>query len=125
MSENKALILRIYKEMWNMSNPSLAVEIFERPEGVERFVSQFLSSFPALQHTVDGMIEEGDQVAVQFTARGTHQGQWLQFPPTGRSIQYTGVTVARITGRQITQHHTWWDKIGLVDQISEYLKSDR
>lgn len=80
MSENKALILRIYKEMWNMSNPSLAVEIFERPEGVERFVSQFLSSFPALQHTVDGMIEEGDQVAVQFTARGTHQGQWLQFP---------------------------------------------
>ena len=119
MSKNKALMHRIYEEMWNMSNPSLAVEIFERPEGVERFVSQFLLSFPDLQHTIEGMIEEGDQVAVQFTARGTHQGQWLHFPPTGKSIQYTGVTVACIEGGKIVRHHTWWDKMGLVEQISK------
>ena len=119
ISTNKALMRRIYEEMWNAGNPSFAVEIFERPEGVERFVSQFLSSFPDLQHTIEEMIEEGNQVAVQFSARGTHQGQWMQFPPTGKSIQYSGVTVARIESDKIVKHYTWWDKSGLVEQISK------
>ena len=119
MSKKKVLMRRIYEEMWNLSNPSLAVEIFEQPEGVERFVSQFLLSFPDLQHTVETMIEEGDQIAVQFTARGSHLGQWLQFPQTGRSIQYAGVTLAHIEGDKIVKHHTWWDKMSLVEQISK------
>ena len=123
MSKNKALMRRIYEEMWNARNPSLAVEIFDQPEGVERFVSQFLASFPDLQHTIEGMIEEGDQVAVQFAARGTHQGSWLQFPPTARSIQYTGVTVAHIEANKVVKHYTWWDKMSLVEQIRESLKS--
>lgn len=121
MSKNTTLMRRIYEEMWNLGKPSLAVEIFERPEGVERFVSQFLLSFPDLQHTIEGMIEEGDKVVVQFSARGTHQGQWLQFPLTGRSIQYTGVTVARIEGDKIVKHYTWWDKMSLVEQIGDNL----
>jgi predicted ester cyclase len=119
ISNNKAVMRRIYEEMWNAGNPSLAGEIFERPEGVERFVSQFLLSFPDLQHTIEGMIEEGNQVAVQFSARGTHRGQWLQFSPTGLSIQYTGVTVAHIEADKIMKHHTWWDKMSLVEQISK------
>ena len=72
MSKNKALVRRIYDEMWNQGNPALAAELFARPEGVERFVSQFLVSFPDQQHTVEGMIAEGDEVAVRFSARGTH-----------------------------------------------------
>ena len=117
MSKNKALMRRIYEEMWNLSDPSIAVEIFEKPEGVERFVSQFLRAFPDLQHTIEKMIEEGGNVVVQFSARGTHQGQWLEFLPTGKSIQYTGVTVAHIEGDKIVKHHTWWDRMGLVEQI--------
>ncbi|HKY54650.1 MAG TPA: ester cyclase [Anaerolineales bacterium] len=119
ISKNKTLMRRIYEEMWNAGNPAVAAEIFAQPEGVVRFVSQFLSSFPDLQHTIEEMIEEGDQVAVQFSARGTHQGQWLQFPSTGRSIQYTGVTIARIEANKIVKHYTWWDQMGLVEQLSK------
>ena len=118
-SKNKALMRRIYEEMWNQAAPSLAVEIFELPEGVERFVSKFLVSFPDLKHTVDEMIAEDDRVAVMFAAQGTHRGQWLHFAPSGASIQYTGVTVARIREDKITEHHTWWDKAGLMDQIAQ------
>ena len=80
-SKNKILMRRIYEEMWNAGNSALATEIFAQPEGVERFVNQFLASFPDLQHTIVEMIEEGDQVAVRFLAHGTHAGQWLQFEP--------------------------------------------
>jgi predicted ester cyclase len=116
-SKNKVLMRRIYEEMWNGGNPSLAVQIFAQPEGVEKFVRQFLSSFPDLQHTLEGMIAEGDEVAVHFSSRGTHSGQWMDFAPTGKSVQYTGMTLARIAGDKIIEHHTWWDKAGLMEQI--------
>jgi predicted ester cyclase len=116
-SKNKALMRRVYEEMWNRANPALAAELFASPEGVERFVGQFLTSFPDLQHSVEGMVAEGDQVAVRFSARGTHAGTWLDFSATGRSVQYTGVTLARIAGDKIIEHHTWWDKAGLLEQI--------
>jgi predicted ester cyclase len=117
-SKNKTLMRRVYEEMWNRANPGVAAELFARPEGVERFVSQFLISFPDLQHTVEGMIAEGDQVAVRFSAQGTHSARWLDFAATGRSIKYSGVTLARIDGDQIIEHHTWWDKAGLIEQIT-------
>ena len=103
-SKNKALMRRIYEEMWNQGQASLARELFERSEGVERFVSQFLISFGDLQHTVEEMIAEDDRVAVRFTARGTHTGRWLDYVPTSGSIQYTGVTLARIAGDKIVEH---------------------
>lgn len=117
-SKNKALMRRIYEEMWNRADPSLAAEIFARPEGVERFAGQFLLSFPDLQHTIEEMIEEGDRVAARFSARGTHTGRWLHFTPTGRAIEYTGVTLARIAGGKIIEHRTWWDKASLIEQIA-------
>ena len=114
---NKALMRRIYEEMWNQRRPSLAAEIFLQPEGVEKFVNQFLKSFPDLQHTVSEMIAEGDQIAVRFSAQGTHQGEWMGFPASGKSILYTGVTWARIAQGRIVVHYTWWDKAGLLEQI--------
>jgi len=116
-SRNKVLMRRVYKKMWNGGNPALAVEIFAQPEGVERFVSRFLPSFPDLQHTVEEMVAEDDRVVVRFSAHGTHTGAWMQFPPTGKSIHYTGVTWARIADGKILEHHTWWDKAGLIEQI--------
>lgn len=118
-SKSKALMRRIYEEMWNEAKPALAVEIFAQPEGVERFVSQFLLSFPDLQHTVEEMIADGDRVAVRFTAQGTHSGTWMNFAPTGKSVQYTGVTWARVVDSKVVEHHTWWDKAGLIEQIKE------
>ena len=62
--KNKTLMRRIYEEMWNRADPSIAAEIFAQPEGVGRFVGQFLLSFPDLQHTIEEMIAEGDRVVV-------------------------------------------------------------
>lgn len=117
INENKALVRRVYEEMWNKGQPALAVELFEQPAGVERFVSHFLSSFPDLQHTVEEMIAEGDRVAVKFSARGTHTGPWQGVAPTGRPIQYSGITWARVARGRIYEHRTLWDKAGLMEQL--------
>jgi predicted ester cyclase len=116
-STNKVLMRRIYEEMWNKGEPALAAELFAQSTGVERFVGQFLTSFTDLQHTVEASIAEGDVVVVRFSAQGTHMGQWLDFKPTRKAIHYTGLTWARIVDEKILEHHTEWDKAGLIEQV--------
>ncbi len=119
-SRNKTLIRRVYEGMWNGHQPALASELFARPAGVEQFVSSFLLAFPDLQHAVDDMVEEDDVVAVKFSASGTHSGPWLGYAPTQRTVHYTGMTWARIHDDRIVEHHTWWDKAGLIEQVQPH-----
>ncbi len=117
IDDNKALVRRIYAEMWNGTNPAIADEIFTYPEGVKRFMRLFLASFPDLQHRVDDLIAEGDRVTARFTAWGTQRGEWRGLAPTGKAVSYTGVTLARIVDGKIVEHHTWWDAMELLEQI--------
>jgi predicted ester cyclase len=117
-SKNKALMSRVYEEMWNGHNPAIAMGLFAKPEGVEKFVHEFLSSFPDLQHVVDGVVAEGDIIVARFSAYGTHKGKWLDFEKSGKPIHYSGATWARIADGKIVEHHTWWDKAGLIEQIA-------
>ncbi len=114
---NKALVRRIFDEVWNQGNLAAAGEIFAEPQGVETFVGGFLQAFPDVQHQVEEMLAEGDRVAARFSAAGTHRGRWKDFPATGISIRYSGVTIARVEGGRITSHHTWWDSQALLEQI--------
>jgi steroid delta-isomerase-like uncharacterized protein len=116
-AKNKIIVSRVFAEMWNQGNLSVANEIFAEPEGVEKFVKDFRSAFPDLHHTVEEMIAEGNRVVVRFSAHGTHTGQWKQYKATGKPIHYTGVTIAAIEGDKIKHHHTWWDTLEVVEQI--------
>jgi hypothetical protein len=41
-NQNKALLRRIYEEMWNAGNPAAAAGIFAHPDSVQQAVSEFL-----------------------------------------------------------------------------------
>lgn len=115
--QNKALVRRIYEELWNKRDLSVASELFSKPEGVHRFVGEFLEAFPDLQHTVEELIAEGDRVVACFSAKGTHTGQWKGYKPSEAPIDYSGVTIARIKGSKITHHHTWWEALEVIEKI--------
>jgi predicted ester cyclase len=111
------LIRTVYEGMWNGHDPNMAHSLFERSESVAEFVSRFLAAFPDLQHTVEETLVQDRRVAIRFAAHGTHQGSWMGFEPTGKKIDYTGATIARIERGKIVGHRTWWDTWGLVQQI--------
>lgn len=114
---NKAIVRRIYEDLWNKGNMAAADEIFAKPESVKQYVSTFLAAFPDLQHTVEEMIAEGEVVMTHFSARGTHTGHWHSIAPTNKQIAYTGVTVARLKNGQIIKHQTTWDTLSVLEQL--------
>jgi steroid delta-isomerase-like uncharacterized protein len=70
-------------------------------------------AFPDLRVTVEDLIEEGDEVVSRNTVTGTHQGDYMGLPPTGRSITYDEIFVYRFGNGRITE--IW----GVVDVFSQ------
>jgi len=115
--QNKVLVRRIYEELWNRRDFAVAGDIFVDSSGVQKFMREFLTAFPDLHHTVEELIAEGDRVAARFSAQGTHTGQWKEYLPTGNSVHYNGVTIVQIKDGKIVKHHTWWDRMEVIEQI--------
>ena len=129
--ENKALIQRFVEEAFNKGNVDVADEVYsptflsheptgpvERsPEYVENFVNMYLSAFPDGRTTMEDLVAEGDRVAYRWTYRGTHQGELMGIPPTGREVTITGITIDRISGGRIQEEWNNFDQLGLLQQL--------
>jgi steroid delta-isomerase-like uncharacterized protein len=70
-------------------------------------------AFPDLHITTEDLIAEGDKVVARNTVTGTHQGEYMGLPPTGRSITYSEIFIVRFAGGRIAE--TW----GVVDVLSQ------
>ena len=73
--------------------------------------------FPDLHHTLADVLAEGDLVAYRFTAAGTHEGAFHGIEPTGRSVEITGLGIARIAGDEIAEVWLNYDALGLMRQL--------
>jgi steroid delta-isomerase-like uncharacterized protein len=70
-------------------------------------------AFPDLHITVEELIAEGDKVVIRDTVTGTHQGEYMGIPPTGKPITYNEIHIGRFANGRITE--TW----GVVDVLSQ------
>jgi len=72
-----------------------------------------LRAFPDVHITVEDVIAEGDKVVARDTVTGTHQGEYMGVPPTGRSVTYNEIFILRFVKGRIAE--TW----GVVDVLSQ------
>jgi steroid delta-isomerase-like uncharacterized protein len=70
-------------------------------------------AFPDLTVTVEDLIEEGDQVVARQTVTGTHRGEYMGHPPTGKTVTYNEIFIFLFTDGRIAE--TW----GVVDVLSQ------
>ncbi len=113
---NKAMVQRLYEDVWNRNDPAAAADIFAQPSGAQAYVSQFRAAFPDVHRTVLTMVAEGDVVMTHWTARAAHLGQWHDLAATGARVRWTGVTIAHVADGKIVADQTVWDALGLLEQ---------
>jgi steroid delta-isomerase-like uncharacterized protein len=70
-------------------------------------------AFPDLHITVEELIAEGDKVVERDTVTGTHQGEYMGLPPTGKSVAYNEIFIMRFANGRIAE--IW----GIVDVFSQ------
>ena len=79
------------------------VEHSEGFQGVEPFrqqVAAFRAAFPDLRVTIDDLMIDGDRFASRTTVTGTHTGDLMGMPATGRHISVEAVDLGHIENGQ-------------------------
>lgn len=87
--DNKLLVRRLVEEAVAGRNLDVLDEVAagEFAEVAKRWVSPFQSAFPDFEMQIVDLIAEGDKVVAQFKCSGTHRGEWLGVPATGRRFE--------------------------------------
>jgi steroid delta-isomerase-like uncharacterized protein len=72
-----------------------------------------LRAYADLHVTVEDLIAEGDKVVCRNVVTGTHRGEYMGLPPTGKSVNYREIFIFRFAGGRIAE--TW----GVVDVLAQ------
>src|SRR6267378_401439 len=133
MSEqNKAIVRRLFEELWNKGNLSVADQLFSPkyahhdpstldfglgPESERKRATLYRTAFPDLQLTIEDLLAEGETVMARWSCRGTHKGDLSGIAPTGKQFTISGVTIARLTNGKLAEGYVNWDALGLMQQL--------
>ncbi len=86
--------------------------------GVQRWVTALRRAFPDLCAVVEAEVAEGDTVVQRIACSGTHAGEFLGLPPTGRRATWQLVAIQRIgPDGKCAEHWASWDQLGLLQQL--------
>jgi predicted ester cyclase len=77
----------------------------------------FRKAFPDGAETIEEQIGEGDRVATRTTYRGTHTGELMGIPPTGKEVVLTGMIINRLMNGKIRERRVLFDQFGLLQQL--------
>jgi steroid delta-isomerase-like uncharacterized protein len=86
-------------------------------EGLRAAGALFRTACPDWHSQPALMIAEDDLVVEQFTASGTHQGDLMGVPGTGREISLPGINIFRVRDGRITERWGRLDELGLLRQL--------
>lgn len=129
--ENKVVIRRMIEEAWNENNPD-ALEEFVAPDvfnhnavpehqhgidGVKHILGWVRASFPDARLDIEDMIAEGDKVAARMTSSGTHKGEFVGIPPTGKRVSVQHVHWFRLADGKVVEQWSVRDDLGQMQQM--------
>lgn len=85
-------------------------------DAFEQLVTDFRTQFPDAQVTVHEIISEGDRAAVTWTFTGTNTGPG-DFPPTGKRVDVSGVSVDRWREGKCVEEVVHFDALSFMNQL--------
>ncbi len=131
VDENKALVQRLYDDLFNRGYPAAAAELVSAgfvdheappgtpcgPEAARLAAARLRAAFPDGRHVIEDLIGEDDTVVARLTFGGTHQGPYHGVAPTGRRVTQAQLHILRIAAGQVAEHWAIRDDLGLLTQL--------
>jgi steroid delta-isomerase-like uncharacterized protein len=129
--ENKSLLNHYIEAVWEQRNPHAArgflahdykrqvtptSKPLTRDEQVQRLVG-FRAAFPDIQITVEEVVAEGRWISFRSRMQGTHLGEFLGRPPTGKRVEVILLDMIRIEDGQFIEHWGGPDLFDLLRQL--------
>ena len=130
-AENAALVRRLLADLRHGWQPATVEKYFSpdyrrhltatstpltREEQAQR-ATRLRVAFPDAQATLEDMVAEGDRVAYRLTIRGTHTGEFLGVPASGRPVAVSLIAIVRVVEGKIVEEWGGLDQPDLIRQM--------
>lgn len=128
-----AVIHRWFEEVWNQGRLETIDELFGEdsvahglgeggavvrgPAAFKPLVLNLRGALPDLHISVEDILADGDRAAFRVVLEGTHRGDGLGVPPSGRRVRISGIIMVRFVEGRIMEGWNSWDQLGLLQQI--------
>src|SRR3984957_12304109 len=131
MQDNSSIVRRFVEEVINQGQfDSTAQFVWEDVveqvpfpgqgpgiEGLKDVLRGFRTGFPDIHFAIVEQIAEGEKVLSRFEWTGTHRGEFLGVPATGRSVKVWGMVLDRLVDGRIKETRIIMDLLGLMIQL--------
>ena len=124
MTNTGQRLVEAFVEMLNTHNPDL-VDSFvatdyrnhnafvdDGREANRQFWAGFFAALPDLTATMEDLIVSGDRVVGRFVYRGTHLGEFMGLPPSGRPVEMRSIDIWRVADGLFVEH---WDELNTLE----------
>jgi steroid delta-isomerase-like uncharacterized protein len=86
-------------------------------EGVKTFFRMYIAAFPDLRLNVEDVLASGDKVVARLRATGTHQGEFMGIPATGKRVDVQLIDIFRLGDGLVHEHWGVIDAQAMMQQL--------
>jgi steroid delta-isomerase-like uncharacterized protein len=127
--ENLQAMERFTEEFWNQKKLEAADALFASnatmtpsnspagPAGMREVAQSMFAAFPDYHVEIDKIVANDDKVAIRSIHTGTHQGDFMGMPASGKQASWTGMTAVRFENGKVVELFWEADLLGLMQQI--------
>ncbi|HWO67917.1 MAG TPA: ester cyclase [Umezawaea sp.] len=128
MSTPERRLADYFVEMTNTHNPDLVDRfiaedytnhndfVADGREANRQFWTAFFTGLPDVVVTMEDLVVSGDRVVGRFTYRGTHTGDLLGIPATGKPVEMRSIDIWRVQHGMFVEH---WDQLNLMQMFQQ------
>jgi steroid delta-isomerase-like uncharacterized protein len=81
------------------------------------YYANFVTGFSNRQFIVKDMFAQGDKVTKYWQFKGTHSGNFMGIPATGKTVDIEGCTIARMVNGKIVEERDFMDNMSFLKQL--------
>jgi steroid delta-isomerase-like uncharacterized protein len=128
--QNKATVRRIFEEIVNQGNLAVADELLTSdyvnysfpapaagPEGLKQVIGMFRTAFPDIVVKLEDVIADGDRVSTRGRFEGTHRGDFMGIPATGKKVSVSYIDIWRMENGKGRENWVQMDLLGMMQQL--------
>jgi predicted ester cyclase len=130
LERNKAIVLKFYEAFdqkdVERGRELMSADIVGRGMGTDilngydafmQYGMMMFSAFPDGRHLLEEVIAEDDKVVTRGIFTGTHQGELMGTPPTGKQVKFSVVHIDRVVDGKIVEHWGQSDTFAMMQQL--------
>ncbi len=129
-AENQVVFQRAV-DNWNNGNLAAYLDLYDSKvvlhgfppglppggAGAKVFYDGLWAAFPQPRLIIHDVLGEGDKLACRFQMEATHQGAFMDLPPTGKTVHVSGITILRFASGKCVERWNQVDMLGWLQQL--------